>query len=103
MFLLPQPPLTSALSASPKSPLDVLEAARSRYVELLQEKMRAPDGSYEPGFTFPGQEVTAEDEDIQRSAGNWEQNNPLSLDEQVRTPLEFLSPNDSNKAHLARM
>lgn len=82
VFLIPQAPLTSALSASPASPLSVLRASRSRYVELLQERLRAPDGSYEDGFSFPGQDEASAQ--IRQKAGNWEQNNPLSLDEKVR-------------------
>ncbi|KAG9032142.1 hypothetical protein FRB95_001849 [Tulasnella sp. JGI-2019a] len=79
VFLIPQAPLTSGLSPSPTSPLNHLKESRSRYVELLQEKLRAPDGSYEEGFNFPGQDGSSAE--IQYKAGNWEQNNPLSLDE----------------------
>ncbi|KAG8885225.1 hypothetical protein FRB98_001907 [Tulasnella sp. 332] len=79
VFLIPQAPLTSELSASPASPLSVLKEARSRYVELLQDRLRAPDGSYEEGLSFPGQEEASVH--IRQKPGNWEQNNPLSLDE----------------------
>ncbi|KAG8966039.1 hypothetical protein FRC03_012615 [Tulasnella sp. 419] len=80
VFLIPPPPLTSELSASPISPIKTLEEYRQTYVCLLKEKMRAPDGSYEPGFVIPGEGPTSSDP--KEPFGNWERNNPLSLDEQ---------------------
>ncbi|KAG8954053.1 hypothetical protein FRC04_001037 [Tulasnella sp. 424] len=82
VFLIPQPPLTSG--SSPVSPSNVLAKARKDYVDLLKARMRAPDGSYEPGFVVPGEEAPLRTTATQGpSAGNWERNNPLSLDEEV--------------------
>lgn len=47
--------------------------------------MRAPDGSYEDGFVAPGGEKTPA---RTLQPGNLERNNPLSLDDEVRTPFE---------------
>ena len=46
------------------------------------EKMRAPDGGYEEGFTVPGS--GAQTPRTEGSAGNLEMNNPLSLHDEVR-------------------
>ncbi len=43
--------------------------------------MRAPDGSYEAGFTLPGE--TEALPTVKQQKGDWERNNPLSLDEKV--------------------
>ncbi|KAG9012881.1 hypothetical protein FRB90_006458, partial [Tulasnella sp. 427] len=81
VFLIPQPPLTSA--SSPVSPSNVLAKARKDYVNLLKVKMRAPDGSYEAGFAVPGEDTPLRTTASRAaSAGNWERNNPLSLDEE---------------------
>ncbi|KAG8920494.1 succinate dehydrogenase flavoprotein subunit, partial [Tulasnella sp. 417] len=81
VFLIPQPPLTSG--SSPVSPSNVLAKARKDYVHLLKERMRAPDGSYEPGFVVPGEDGPLRTTATQGpTAGNWERNNPLSLDEE---------------------
>ena len=53
---------------------------------MLMEKMRAPDGGYEEGFTVPGTgEVPPRTE---KGGGNLEKNNPLSLHDEVS--LTFL-------------
>jgi hypothetical protein len=44
--------------------------------------MQAPDGNYEPGFTLPGQSRPPTPTEKQKR-GEFERNNPLSLDEQV--------------------
>lgn len=47
--------------------------------------MRAPDGSYEDGFVAPGgEELPAR----ASQPGNLERNNPLSLHDEVRAPLD---------------
>ena len=46
------------------------------------EKMRAPDGGYEEGFMVPGSGVSPPR--TEKSAGNLEMNNPLSLHDEVR-------------------
>ncbi|OBZ75172.1 TBC1 domain family member 5 [Grifola frondosa] len=54
-----------------------MRASREEYVKLLLEKMKAPDGGYEEGFTIPG---TGESPPrTARSSSNLEKNNPLSL------------------------
>ena len=60
-----------------------LRAAREDYRRLLMEKMRAPDGGYEEGFTVPGS--SASPPRTEGSSGNLEKNNPLSLDDEVRS------------------
>ncbi len=45
------------------------------------EKMRAPDGGYEEGFTIPGS--GASPTRSEKAGGNLEKNNPLSLDNEV--------------------
>ena len=53
------------------------------------EKMRAPDGGYEEGFTVPGTgEVPPRTE---KGGGNLEMNNPLSLHDEVR-PTRLIQP-----------
>ena len=46
------------------------------------DKMRAPDGSYEEGFTIPG--TGASPARSEKAGGNLDKNNPLSLDDEVR-------------------
>ncbi len=46
------------------------------------EKMRAPDGGYEEGFTVPGS--GASPPRTEGSSANLEKNNPLSLHDEVR-------------------
>ena len=60
-----------------------LRAARDDYRRLLTEKMRAPDGGYEEGFTVPGSGASPR-RTAERAAGNLEMNNPLSLHDEVR-------------------
>lgn len=62
-----------------------MNESRKQYTTLLLEKLRAPDGSYEDGFIAPGGENLPT-----RSSqpGNLERNNPLSLHNEVRTPLD---------------
>ena len=55
---------------------------RQKYVQLLTEKLRAPDGSYEEGFVVPG--TAASPRRQLRSTWNLETNNPLSLHREVR-------------------
>ncbi|KAG8798411.1 hypothetical protein FRC18_008669 [Serendipita sp. 400] len=79
-LLTPVPPLTDELSTRPIPPLDEVRRQREIYVELLKEVMRAPDGNYEEGFILPGQSRPPTPTPTRR--GEFERNNPLSLDEQ---------------------
>lgn len=78
-LFLTSAPLTTGLPATPAPPLQTIRASRERYVELLKEKMRAPDGSYEDGLVIPGFDTATLHP--QTSSENWSRNNPLSLDE----------------------
>ncbi|KAG1782766.1 rab-GTPase-TBC domain-containing protein [Suillus placidus] len=76
MFLLKNVPLEPPPHEMPVPPLDALRAHRKQYSELLLEKMRAPDGSYDETFVVPGLTIP------RRSAKpptDLETNNPLSL------------------------
>ena len=66
-------------AAPPSKPL---RTGREDYRRLLMEKMRAPDGGYEEGFTVPGS--GASPPRTEGSSGNLEKNNPLSLHDEVR-------------------
>lgn len=48
---------------------------------LFLEKMRAPDGGYEDGLTIPGTNVSPPR--TERTSGNLDLNNPLSLHDAV--------------------
>lgn len=68
-------------------PWNPLRLAREDYKRLLMERMRAPDGGYEEGFTIPGSGTSPTRSE--KASGNLEKNNPLSLDSEVRlTGLE---------------
>jgi TBC1 domain family protein 5 len=57
---------------------------------LLRNLMRAPDGSYDESYLLSGQAeplTPAGKPEI-----NWEKNNPLSLDEQVKLPRRSRCP-----------
>ena len=83
--MTPVPPLTSELSPRPIPPLSEVRRRREEYVDALKELMRAPDGNYAEGFTLPGQSRPPTPIPKQ---GEFEKNNPLSLDAEVfRPPL----------------
>lgn len=65
-----------------KPPLEACRSLRKDYVALLLEKMRAPDGSYEEGFSVPGVNELPRASD--RANANLERDNPLSLHDDVR-------------------
>ncbi|KAF9005602.1 rab-GTPase-TBC domain-containing protein [Cyathus striatus] len=75
LFLVNDEPLQSILSPNVPALQNSLGASRRRYYDLLLEKMKAPDGSYEAEFTLPGLSTLPRP----KYAGNLEQNNPLSL------------------------
>ncbi|KII88983.1 hypothetical protein PLICRDRAFT_40606 [Plicaturopsis crispa FD-325 SS-3] len=74
LFLVSDEPLDPPTTPTP--PLRSLRSSRKAYTDLLLEKMRAPDGGYEEGFFIPGLGVQPRTD---RTPGNLEQNNPLSL------------------------
>ncbi|KDQ06749.1 hypothetical protein BOTBODRAFT_621649 [Botryobasidium botryosum FD-172 SS1] len=78
LFLTPSAPLTQG--APPQPPLAALRASRAVFVQLLKEKLRAPDGTYEKGVIIPNFNTRAKDA-LTPSSDNWTRNNPLSLDE----------------------
>ncbi|KZS98922.1 RabGAP/TBC [Sistotremastrum niveocremeum HHB9708] len=83
LFLLPgsNTPLGSPQQPSPSPSIEYLRQERPRYVQVLKEKMRAPDGSYEEGFVLPGHGSTSP-EPSSTNAQDWDRNNPLSLDDE---------------------
>lgn len=60
---------------------------RKEYAALLMEKMRAPDGSYEEGLVIPG--TGASPPKVEQLRQDLEKNNPLSLDDQVRSVCKW--------------
>ncbi|KAI0373274.1 hypothetical protein BV20DRAFT_1104130 [Pilatotrama ljubarskyi] len=77
LFLVPNEPLQTAADVEAAAPLKPLQDAREAYKTLLMEKMRAPDGGYEEGFTVPG--LGTSPPRTEKQSGNLEKNNPLSL------------------------
>lgn len=73
-------PLQLPAGAPSILPVEPLRVSRKNYVELLLEKMRAPDGSYEEGFSVPGSSTPPKSN---KKASNLETNNPLSLHDEV--------------------
>lgn len=69
-------------------PLKPVQVAREAYKTLLMERMRAPDGGYEEGFTVPGLGTSPPRTD--KTSGNLEKNNPLSLHDEVGPSYLFL-------------
>ncbi|PCH38432.1 RabGAP/TBC [Wolfiporia cocos MD-104 SS10] len=80
LFLVQGEPLQTPADVISVSPLEALRALRKEYVDLLLERMRAPDGSYEDGLIVPG--TGAQPPRVERSGQNLERNNPLSLDDE---------------------
>lgn len=78
IFLTPVDPIRPQPELPPDSTSyrRALSLSRKRFTDLLLEKMRAPDGSYEDGFVVPGGEKLPARTD---QPGNLERNNPLSL------------------------
>lgn len=81
LFLIPGPPLQAQTDSRPEVPIRAVREAREQYANLLLEKMRAPDGSYEEGFRVPGQSASP---NYRRTSENLDLNNPLGLDDEVR-------------------
>ena len=64
-----------------KPPIEPLNGLREAYVQLMLEKLHAPDGSYEDGLTIPG--IGQLPRQTEKGAANLQKNNPLGLDEDV--------------------
>jgi TBC1 domain family member 5 len=80
LFLVPHEPLDTDIK--PSSLLTFLQQSRQKYTDLMLEKMKAPDGSYERSFIIPGTEARSPTRDSPDQK-NLEKNNPLSLDSEV--------------------
>lgn len=80
MFLLRGlEPLERPSDEMPSVPIDLLRESRKQFSELLLEKMRAPDGSYDESFVVPGLTIPRRSN---QTPLNLETNNPLSLHEE---------------------
>ncbi|KAH7910661.1 rab-GTPase-TBC domain-containing protein [Hygrophoropsis aurantiaca] len=77
LFLLRDEPLEPRTDQPPVPPVESLRIHRKQYSELLMEKMRAPDGSYDDSFVVPGLSIPRKNLQF---AINLDRNNPLSLD-----------------------
>lgn len=82
MFLVEAGPLSQQESEQAAVPLSAIKSSRDEYQKLFLEKMRAPDGGYEDGLTIPGTNISPPR--TERSGGNLNLNNPLSLHDEVR-------------------
>lgn len=71
LFKTPLATVTSQL------PIDQLRHSRRRYVELLKQHLRAPDGSFEEWVEIPGFDPNPADKG---DPADLIRNNPLSLD-----------------------
>ncbi|KAF9246227.1 hypothetical protein BU15DRAFT_85032 [Melanogaster broomeanus] len=58
LFLLRDEPLEPSPNEVPNVPIELLRSSRKQFSELLFEKMRAPDGSYDESFVVPGLTIT---------------------------------------------
>ncbi|KAI8999038.1 rab-GTPase-TBC domain-containing protein [Trametes punicea] len=77
LFLVSNEPLQTTADVDAATLLNSIQAAREIYRTLLMERMRAPDGGYEDGFTVPG--LGTLPPRTEKMSGNLEKNNPLSL------------------------
>ncbi|KAG1877827.1 rab-GTPase-TBC domain-containing protein [Suillus subalutaceus] len=80
LFLLKNVPLEPPPHEIPVPPLEALRALRKQYSELLLEKMRAPDGSYDETFVVPGLTIPRRNA---KPPTDLETNNPLSLHDEI--------------------
>lgn len=77
LFLSKHEPLQVLPSPQPALLVETIRILRKDYVNLLVDKLRAPDGSYETGVVMPGV-VPTQPPGI-NMMNNLEMNNPLSL------------------------
>ncbi|TFK76497.1 RabGAP/TBC [Pluteus cervinus] len=78
LFLTVAEPLQTSMTLNLSNTQNSLRSSRKAYTDLLLEKMRAPDGSYEEGFVPPALVGTLRKREI-KAAVNLDTNNPLSL------------------------
>ncbi|KIY69993.1 RabGAP/TBC [Cylindrobasidium torrendii FP15055 ss-10] len=78
LFLLPSEPLKTPVEVDAQMLCKTLKISRKQYTDLLLEKMRAPDGGYEEGFSLPASIESPPK--IVKADSNLQRNNPLSLD-----------------------
>lgn len=81
LFLCPPVEQSHNLEFGVEPYLEVVRTARANYRELLLERMRAPDGSYEDGLVVPGPSPTPPKKESKTS--DLGLNNPLSLHQEV--------------------
>jgi TBC1 domain family protein 5 len=79
LFLTPHEPLLQSSEWNLSPDLSSLQRSRKRFSDLLLDKMRAPDGSYEEGLVVPGMDPPRRD----TLPYDLEMNNPLSLHDEV--------------------
>ncbi|KAI0072713.1 hypothetical protein K474DRAFT_1650559 [Panus rudis PR-1116 ss-1] len=77
LFLIPSEPLQTDTNAPAVPPLKPLRRSREKFRELLLDRMRAPDGSYEDGVIVPG--TGKAPPRFKDASVNLDRNNPLSL------------------------
>jgi len=87
-LLLCLEPLARPPDEVPIVPIDLLRESRKQFSELLLEKMRAPDGSYDESFVVPGLTMPRRSN---RAPLNLETNNPLSLHDEVRADNDVVT------------
>ncbi|KAF8136682.1 RabGAP TBC [Boletus edulis] len=76
LFLLKDEPLEPSPDEVPSIPIKLLRSSRQQFSEVLLEKMKAPDGSYDESFVVPGLTIPRQKTQL---AVDLEMNNPLSL------------------------
>jgi len=80
LFLTPHEPLLPSSEWKLSPDLASLRLHRNKFCNLLLDKMRAPDGSYEEGFVVPGTNIVPRKES---TIHDLDMNNPLSLHNEV--------------------
>ncbi|KAF8447631.1 rab-GTPase-TBC domain-containing protein [Boletus edulis BED1] len=81
LFLLKDEPLEPSPDEVPSIPIKLLRSSRQQFSEVLLEKMKAPDGSYDESFVVPGLTIPRQKTQL---AVDLEMNNPLSLHDEAR-------------------
>lgn len=70
----------------PSIPIELLRSSRKQFSELLLEKMKAPDGSFDESFVVPGLTIPRR---RTQTTIDLETNNPLSLHDEVPRIVAF--------------
>lgn len=87
LFLTAAEPLQTISTLTTANALTSLRSSRKAYMEILLEKLRAPDGSYEEGFAPPSS--IAKQKRNENADANLDMNNPLSLHKEVREAFKI--------------